>query len=105
MSKQRGKILLAVFFGAVLALSCANRRGTSSTTSEAQKSESRIDYAFGPMAPDNTNVTATKLIPFRVVSARGEITVLSGMSERRPGDSVFKLQYADGSQLWLVQER
>lgn len=102
---NRVLLLLSVFFCAVLAQSCANRRtGSTSQRAEADKQATQIDYAFGPIT-EGGSVAGAKLVPFRSVSARGEITVLSGMTKRFDGDSVFKLQFADGSQLWLVQER
>lgn len=102
---NRGLFLLSVFMCAVLAQSCTNRRiGSTAQHTEADKQAAQIDYAFGPMTTGGSAVGA-KLVPFRSVSARGGITVLSGMTKRYDGDSVFKLQYTDGSQLWLVQER
>lgn len=102
---KRGVLLLSVFFCAVLAQSCANRRTSSAARTEADKQSARIEYAFGPMNPTDASVTAVKLVPFRSVSARGELETLPGIKQRYKGDSVFKLQYADGSELWLVQER
>lgn len=68
----------------------------------AHDASARIDYAFGPMAPEQDGVKAARLVPFRAVSSTGAIEVLDGMAERKLGDSVFKLRYADGSELWLV---
>lgn len=68
----------------------------------AHGASAEIDYAFGPMEPTNPDARGAKLVPFRVVSSTGAIEVLEGMAERKLGDKVFKLRYADGSELWLV---